>query len=135
RFMLARSMDELLAFAPRFVVSERLDMSSWKDPDENTEPGPLNRDPVFDDDAAAAFSRLMPLTRLVEASTSTRLPPRLRLRVASAAFTRAALLNPIDDALKIAPVLRALSPSAAAVLLRFRSAAPPDPHLAGPPLP
>src|SRR5262249_60069239 len=88
-------------------------------------------DPVFDDDAAAAFSRLMPLTRLVEASTSTRLPPRLRLRVASAAFTRAWMLNRMDEALKIAPVLRALSPSAAADLQRFESAAPADRHIAG----
>src|SRR5262249_11469333 len=131
RFMLARSMDELLAFAPRFVVSERLDMSSWRDSDENTEPGPLKRDPVFDDDAAAAFSRLMPLTRLVEAPTSTRLPPRLRPRVPSAACPRAWMLTRRDEALKIAPVLRALSPSAAAALQRFESAAPADQHIAG----
>jgi hypothetical protein len=86
---------------------------------------------VFDDDAGIVFSWHLPLTRLVEASTSTVLPPRLRLRVASAAFTRAWMLGRDQEALAVAPVLRALSPAAAADVQKFESAAPADRHIAG----
>ena len=131
RFRLARSMDELLEFAPRYLASKRLDISSWRDPEEDPDPGPLKREMVFDDDAGIVFSRKLPLARLVEAALSPALPPRLRLRVASAAFARAWMLDRMDEALRVAPVLRALSPSAAADLRRFESAAPADRHIAG----
>jgi len=132
RFKLAQSMAELLNAAPRRVVSERGDVAAWNDPDEPPASGaPAAREPVFDDDAGIVFSRHLPLARLVEASTSTVLPPRLRLRVASAAFTRAWMLNRGDAALAVAPVLRALSPGAAADLKAFEAAAPADRHIAG----
>jgi hypothetical protein len=131
RFMLARSMDELLAAAPRFAAAKRLELGTWRDPEEEPEPGPLKRDPVFDDDSGIVFSDKLPETRLVEASLSTALPARLRVRVASAAFVRAWMLDRMDEALKVAPVLRTLSPSAAADVRRFESAAPADRHIAG----
>jgi len=131
RLMLAQSMDELLDAAPRYAVSARLDATPWQDPDDEPEPGPLARERVFDDDAAIVFSWRLPLARLTDAATSTRLPPRLRLRVAAAAFTRAWMLDRVDAALKVAPVLRALSPSAAADVQRFEAAVPADRHVAG----
>jgi hypothetical protein len=132
RFRLAQSMAELLNAAPRRVVSERGDVAAWNDPDEPPAAGaPAARDPVFDDDAGLVFSRHLPLARLVEASTSTVLPPRLRLRVASAAFTRAWMLNREDAALAVAPVLRTLSPGTAADVKAFEAAAPADRHIAG----
>jgi hypothetical protein len=131
RFMLARSMDELLEFAPRYIVSKRVDGSDWRDAEESPDPGPLKRDRVFDDDAGIVFSDTLPLARLVAASVSGLLPARLRLRIASAAFTRAFLLDRMEDALKVAPVLRRLSPAAAADIRRFESAAPDDRHIAG----
>jgi hypothetical protein len=133
RFKLAGSMAELLSAAPRRIVSERGDVAAWNDPDEPPAAAgaPAAREPVFDDDAGIVFSRYLPLARLVEASTSAALPPRLRLRVASAAFTRAWMLNREDAALAVAPVLRALSPGAAADVKAFEAAAPADRHIAG----
>lgn len=131
RFKVSRSMTELLSAAPRFVASERLDGASWKDADQDPAAPPARRDPVFDDDAGIVFSWHLPLARLVEASTSTVLPARLRLRVASAAFTRAWMLGRDKEALAVAPVLRALSPGAAADVQTFESAAPADRHIAG----
>jgi hypothetical protein len=130
RFKLARTLTELLHAAPRRVASERWDGGSWREPEDPAAPPPT-REPVFDDDAGIVFSWHLPLTRLVEASTSTVLPPRLRLRVASAAFTRAWMLGRDQEALAVAPVLRALSPAAAADVQKFESAAPADRHIAG----
>ncbi len=129
RLMLAASMTDLLQAAPRRVVTARLDISSWKEPDpDDAKTGePLQ---VFDDDAAIVFSRRLPLSRLVEGAKSDILPARLRVRLASAAFTRAWMLNRLDDALAVAPVLRTLSPALAADLQTFESAAPADRHVA-----
>jgi hypothetical protein len=132
RFMLARSLDELLQNAPRVAASKRWDAAPWNDTEGDTDTGgPLKRPPVFDDDAAIVFSRRLPLARLVEASKSQLLPARLRLRVAAAAFTRAWMLGRDADALAVVPVLRALSPSAAADLQKFEAAPPADRHIAG----
>jgi hypothetical protein len=132
RFMLARSLDELLQNAPRLAASKRWDVSAWNDTEPDPDPGgPLQRAPVFDDDTAIVFSRRLPLTRLVEASRSQALPARLRLRVGSAAFTRAWMLGRDDEALAVAPVLRALSPSLAADLQTFEAAPAAERHLAG----
>jgi hypothetical protein len=133
RFMLARSLDELLEAAPRIVASKRLDVAAWNDidTDSDADGGPLQRPPVFDDDAGIVFSRRLPLARLVDASTSQILPARLRLRVASAAFARAWMLGRDEEARAVAPVLRALSPSSAADLQTFEQASAADRHVAG----
>jgi len=78
------------------------------------------------------FSERLPLARLVEAVKTGALPPRLRLRVASAAFARAWMLKRYDDAVVVAPTLRTLSPSLAADMRRFEAAGTPaDRHFAG----
>lgn len=104
RFMSARTLEELLVAAPRTSVP--------------THHGPRGLD-VFDEDAGVVFSERLPLDRLVEAAQSTRLPPRLRTRVATAAFTRAVALGRHDRARAVAPVLRALAPAVAADLDRL----------------
>lgn len=129
RFKLARSLDELLAAAPRTVVGHR--EGAWNDAEYGAAPkGP--DDPVFDDDAGNVLSTRLPLDHLVIAAKSSVLPPRLRLRVASAAFTRAWLLKRFDQALTVAPVLRQLSPSLGTDMAKFESARTAgDRHIAG----
>jgi hypothetical protein len=127
RFMLADDLKELLASAPRAVLPDRV--YSWRGAEMT---GEALRQPILDDDAGAVFSSRMPLARLVEAATSTVLPDRLRLRVASAAFARAWMLEKHDEALALTPVLRALAPSLRADLAPFESAADAaDRHIAG----
>ena len=126
RFKLARSMDELLAAAPRRPVSNR-DMG-WTYLDERA----VTTEPIFDDDAGVVFNERLPLARLVEASKSTLLPARLRMRVASAAFVRALMLKRSDEARAVAPILGALSRSVAADMRRYAAATgPEDSHIAG----
>jgi hypothetical protein len=127
RFMLADNLSELLASAPRAVLPDRV--TSWRGADIS---GDALRQPILDDDGGMVFSLKMPLARLVEAGTSTVLPDRLRLRLASAAFTRAWMLKKHDEALAVTPVLKSLAPSLRADLARFESAASPDDrHIAG----
>jgi hypothetical protein len=114
RFTVAMTLDDMLAAAPRLVVSAELDRTSQ----------PLEKftKPVWDDDVAATFNTRMPLDQLAAAAESTRLPPRLRLRVAQAAFTRAALLDRPQPAARAAQVLSALAPALRVDLARYMSA-------------
>jgi hypothetical protein len=125
RLMLAASLEEALKNAPRTAVGAYTDsvfLASL----------PATMGPVFDVDAEVLLSQRLPLKRLLEAATSTSLPPRLRQRVAGAAFVRALLLNRSPDALEAASVLHDLVPSMQADLDRFRSASTPDDrHIAG----
>ena len=111
RFMLARSFDELLQTAARASVTK------WGDTP--------HRD-VFDEDAGIVFDRQLTLERLVAAAESPILPERLRTRLATAAFTRAVLLNRHDRALVVAPILRLLRPLLAGDLDRYVNAASAD---------
>ena len=82
--------------------------------------------PIFDEDAATILAEQFPLSRLVEAAQSTRLPQRLRLRVAMAAFTRAIVLRRDQAGARLVPVLRELAPSLEADLDRYVRAASAD---------
>jgi hypothetical protein len=117
RFMLADNLNELLAAAPRAILLEQ--GASWRGEDFSRD---TLRQPILDDDGGAVFSSRMPLAGLVEASTSTVLPDRLRLRVASAAFARAWMLKKHDEAMAVALVLKSLAPALRADLARFESA-------------
>jgi hypothetical protein len=124
RFMLADSMEELLETAARTILPERMEGYELS--------SPARKGFVFDDDAGAVFNVNMPLTRLVEAASSTILPDRLRLRLAAAAFARAWMLKRDREALAIAPILRALSPALGSDMARFESAvSAEDRHIAG----
>jgi hypothetical protein len=114
RFTVAASLDDMLAAAPRIVVD------TGDEPLES-----YSRKAVWDHDVAAVFNTRMPLDELVAAAESTRLPPRLRTRVAQAAFTRALLLDRAEAGRRAATVLRPLAPALRADLTRYLSAADP----------
>ena len=114
RFTVAATPDDLLAAAPRVVV--RAESDGGSEP-----PGKFGK-PVWDDDVAAVFNGRMPLERLVAAAESTRLPARLRLRVAQAAFTRAVLLDRPQPGARAARVAASLAPSLRGDLGRYIAA-------------
>lgn len=125
RMRLASNIQELTASAPRRIVSESVGDGEAATPSSNPTP-------VFDADAREIFSQRLPLARLIEAVTQGKLPDRLKLHVASAAFTRALLLKRYDQAGRLVPALRALAPSLRADLTRFeRAASPLDRQFAG----
>ena len=111
RFTVAATLEELLAAAPREVVN------TVANPNTGT-PQKITK-PIWDDDVAAVFNSRMPLERLVSAAESTRLPARLRLRVAQAAFTRGVLLDRPAAAVRAARVTASLAPAMRADLGRY----------------
>ena len=134
RFMLATTLDELVRSAARLSVVDTYDEPEHPVLGE-TPVGkrlkPLT--PVFDGDAGAVFSLRLPLSRLIEAAQSPALADaRLRLRLATVAFTRVILLQRFDEAVRLVPVLRRHGPALAKDLDAFERAAAPDArHRAG----
>ncbi|HET9269843.1 MAG TPA: hypothetical protein VFO31_16815 [Vicinamibacterales bacterium] len=114
RFTVASTLDEMLAAAPRTVVNTVADPATGK-------PRTISK-PIWDDDVAAVFNSRMPLERLVAAAEATRLPARLRLRVAQAAFTRAVLLDRPAAAVRAARVAVSLAPAMRTDLGRYIAA-------------
>lgn len=118
RLAAAPSLDDLLAAAPRRVVS--LSIGGSARPPEAGQTFPR---PVWDDDVATVMNARLPLSTMIAAAESTRLPARLRSRVAQAAFTRAIVLDRHGDGRRAAEVLRTLSPPVRADLDRYLAAA------------
>ncbi len=108
RFRSAESLEELLAYAPRIAVDAK------------------NTRPVFDDDAGLILTKRLPLDLLVQASLSPTLPNRLRVRVASAAFSRAFVFGRRDAGERAARALRDLAPSLRADLDAYLGAPRPE---------
>jgi hypothetical protein len=100
RFALARSLEELLANAPRASVV----------PLDNLPDSAAAAMPVFDFDAGYVLTHRLPLERLVVAAESAALPDRLRTRVAAAAFARGVVLKQEPAALRAVAVLRRVAP-------------------------
>jgi len=120
RFATARSLDELLTYAPRDVAVPAADLTMLAG-------APLKLDrPSWDDDVAALFNGRLPLDQLVAAAESTRLPARLRARVAQSAVTRALLLDRPDAGGRAAAVLSQLVPTLRADLARYAAASDGD---------
>ncbi len=123
RFRLAGTLDELLANAPRTIVVEQVDSTSYGNRPAARSAKDAPGSPGFDVDAAIVLSKRLPLDRLVTAAASSTLPDRLRVRVAVTAFARAVLLGRHDAALAVTPHLKSLAPHLARDL---------DAHVAAP---
>ena len=117
RFATARSFDELLANAPRRITVP----TPFRSTVAGGPPATFDR-PAWDDDVAAVFNGRLPLDQLVVAVESTRLPARLRSRVAQSAFTRAVMLDRPDAGRRAAAVLRTLAPALRDDLTRYMTA-------------
>jgi hypothetical protein len=120
RVMLADSLDEFLANAPRRPVlsaAAREARSAVADPPHGFDK------PVLGDDAAVALNDWFPLDRIADAAASTALPAPLRARVASMALSRAIVLRRDEAGVRVARILRDLAPARRADLDRYIAAA------------
>jgi hypothetical protein len=110
RMTLARNLNELLAYAPRTPLGFTDDADSEELPSNLDEPNAqplkaLASEPLFDHDAAGAFTRWLPLSVLMQAAHSKTLPSPLRDQVALAAFIRAILLGNDAAPRELAPLV------------------------------
>ena len=115
RLALARSWTEFLRYAPRTPVAETVETV-------DQQLGASDRSKLFDDDAATALSEVAPVTKLIEAAHSPLLPRNLRLQVALAAWTRAAILQDATSAKDLSNLLTQIQPSLSADLNTFLTA-------------
>jgi hypothetical protein len=114
RLQLARSFDEFLEYAPRTVLDPESSGYFATGGDCESFPNPKDRPkncvenlhaPQFDDDAVAVLNKHTPLTKLVEAAQSTKLPQNLRNELAMAAWTRSVVLGDAVSAAKLVSLL------------------------------
>jgi hypothetical protein len=114
RMKLVQSFDEFLEYAPRAVIDPESsgyfaaggECASFQNPKDRPKNCIENlHSQEFDDDAVAVLNERSPLTRLVEAAQSTKLPQNLRDEVAMAAWTRSVVLEDAASAAKLAPLL------------------------------
>lgn len=94
RMKLAANLNEFLRYSPRIPA----------------EPGDAGSEPMFDDDAAVAFTKWFPVETLVSAARLRALPGPLRGEIAATGWTRAILLRDDTAAREIAPLLVNLEP-------------------------
>jgi len=111
RMRLARSLDEMLRFAPRTPIWEEFDTTDQTDKRQ-----------YLDRDSSSVLDRGVPVRTLIEAARSPRLPGHLRRQIATAAFTRALVLE--DDAAvrSLTPDMRRYYPGLSALVEAYAQA-------------
>ena len=127
RALRLQAADTLVAWlhaAPRLSVASG-ESFGFTSPYENPS------DTTLDVDAALALSESFPLSRLVEAASSDLLPTRLRLMVASEAWTRAIQLRDDGAGEHLAGLLRQLAPVLTSDMDRYLSVTGDERHYAG----
>ncbi|HEY0544576.1 MAG TPA: hypothetical protein VGC91_04190 [Pyrinomonadaceae bacterium] len=113
RMLLAASLDDFLKYAQRQPAAY-----SWDDDGRET-PIELKDDEelkgwsgraLLDEDAVKILNEQFPLALLREAATNGSLPEHLRKQLALAAWTRAAILDDVENGKALAPVASTLAP-------------------------
>ena len=110
RFALATDYHQFLDFAPRTPVGLAWDTGGELESDDNGKPegGPLPK--RFDADSVGTINQRLPLTMLTQAATGDVLPGDLRNLLATATWTRAAILNDAPTAKALESVAVAAHP-------------------------
>jgi TolA-binding protein len=122
RMSLAASFDDYLRWAPRRPIGIT---------EEGYDPGDVDDSPVLGDEAVAALNGLTPLSRLMEASQSRRLPPQSRTQAAISAWTRAFMLQDDTTANRLSLQLARAHTAWAPDLDAFRAASGEEKRFAG----
>jgi hypothetical protein len=124
RLSLARSLDEVVAFAPRTPAQITIGWPELALADtsaatlERAFPGPQ----YFDADAAWILSRRLPLEQMGRIARGSSLPRNLRAELALATWVRAVVLERHDLARELVPVVSELLPETRSYLDRYAAA-------------
>jgi len=113
RMLLANDLDDFLKFAQRQPAAFSWDDDGREnaiDIKEDEELKALAGRAMFDNDAAQIFNEKFPLSLLTEAASHRTLPEHLRKQVALTAWTRAAILDDVENGKALVPVVSALAP-------------------------
>lgn len=130
RLMLAPTLDAFAAAIARQPIGDYPD--GFGPPGRLPPAPPSIGVPSLDRDAAVILTERMPLDRLADLAESPRIPMRLRVRIAAAAWTRAVLLRRDAVGSRVVPVLTNAGSGLAANLEPYiRAGTPSDRHYAG----
>jgi tetratricopeptide (TPR) repeat protein len=97
---LFRSLRMPLANSIGELVNDAVRLPAGKSFDELADPP---YEALFDDDAAAVFNQALPLSSLIEAAHTPKLPDSIRAQLVAAAFTRAIVLGRPEIAQSLLP--------------------------------
>ena len=113
RMAVARNFSEFLSYAPRTMLRTGSQGAEDLQGQCNEDAHAVNaqadcpelRQPQFDDDAVIVLNRQTPISLLIEAANSPRLPANLRQAIAVSTWTRTVLLQDAANAAKLSPSL------------------------------
>jgi hypothetical protein len=128
RTVLAQNLDEFLQNAQRVPAGFSDDSDGRELPEDDSQVKETTRGAgrFFDQDAANAFNKAMPLAFIKDAARSKTLAPNQRTDVAQAAFVRAALLDDHETANQAAVLLQEFYPQLGEFLSPYQKATTPD---------
>ncbi len=118
RFRLSRNWDDFLRFATR-VPEPKVELDDIAEVDVKEPPVSTGTAALLDQDATQTLNRRVPLTRWIEASQNSLLPPHIQLEIAEAAWVRAILLSRDREARTLMNRIRQLQPQATAVTKEY----------------
>lgn len=108
RMSLAQNMDEFLTFAQRSPAMVGMDYRGLELLESDDEKPPSAG--LIDQDGVELLNTALPLDLLLQASRNKNLSEALRARLTKNVWTRAVLLNRMDIAQQLIPVMKALVP-------------------------
>lgn len=107
RLKVASGLEDFLQHAPETPVPSEIDLNTGEDvPAESAESKPS--EPLFNHYAAEFFVKRLPLDMLIQAADSPTLPKHLRRELARSAWVRSILLEDLNSAAKLQPVIQEL---------------------------
>ncbi|MFZ0859885.1 MAG: hypothetical protein WCA27_32635 [Candidatus Sulfotelmatobacter sp.] len=131
RLKVANGLEDFLQHAAETPVPSEVDFNTGEDvPSESTEGKPS--EPLLNHYAAEFFVKRLPLDVLIQAAESPALPKHLRREVARSAWVRSILLEDLNSAGRLQPVIQELDPPLWNTMEPFRLAkTAADKHFAG----
>ena len=121
RLKVTGGLEDFLQHASETPVPSEVDFNTGEDvPSEHVEG--KTSEPLFNHYAAELFLKRLPLDVLIEAAESPALPKQLRREVARSAWVRSILLEDLNSAGRLQPVIQELDPPLWNAMELFRTA-------------
>ena len=121
RLKLTTSFDDFLQHSAEMPVLADVDFNTG-DMIPSDKPSALNDSPLFNQFAAEVLVKRLPVSLLIQAAGSAALPKNLRREIARTAWVRSVLIDDLDSAGKLQPVLQELDQPLWKTMEPFRSA-------------
>jgi hypothetical protein len=120
RLKVTSSLEDFLQHAPETPVPAEVDFNTGEE--VPAEPKESQPEPLFNHYAAEVLVKRLPLAVLTQAAESPALPKQLRREIARSAWVRSILVEDLDSAEKLEPIIQELDPPLWSAMALVRSA-------------